>query len=203
MSRTFNSLAQPSEFCFEEKRSRFLAFLYPAEAKNEIPPLLEALKNQYPDARHHCWAYVLGNPEQVIAAGFNDDGEPGGTAGKPMLNILLQRKVGNVAAFVVRYFGGIKLGAGGLTRAYGAAVSGAVDVAELITVHPCVTLIITLPFALEERIRNVLHKACVTNIRAVYTDVVTLSIQCETRIHTKLSDSIRDASAGVAQISVC
>ena len=136
MPRPFQTLSHPTQFCYEEKRSRFFAFIWPVTSKDEGFAHFQTIKSQHPDARHHCWAYLIGDPEQALAAGFNDDGEPGGTAGKPMLNVLMQRKVGNVFAVVVRYFGGIKLGAGGLTRAYGQAVSRALDAAELQWVVP-------------------------------------------------------------------
>lgn len=82
---------------------------------------LDEVKKRYPDARHHCWAYLLGNPACATNAGMGDDGEPSGTAGKPILNVLQHKDVGDVMIIVVRYFGGIKLGAGGLTRAYSQA----------------------------------------------------------------------------------
>lgn len=82
---------------------------------------LASLRQQYPDARHHCWAYLLGPPAAPVSVAMNDDGEPSGTAGKPILNVLQHNNVGDVVIVVVRYFGGIKLGAGGLVRAYSAA----------------------------------------------------------------------------------
>jgi uncharacterized YigZ family protein len=156
MPRPFQTLTHPTHFCHEEKRRRFIAHLWPIKSKEEGFAHFEIIKQEHPEARHHCWAYVIGDPEQALAAGFNDDGEPGGTAGKPMLNVLMQRKVGNVFAVVVRYFGGIKLGAGGLTRAYGQAVSGALDAAELVMVVPTQAVSIQVEFALEQRVRNLL-----------------------------------------------
>lgn len=81
----------------------------------------------YPDARHHCWAYLLGSPCDARSAGMSDDGEPAGTAGKPILNVLQHGLIGDVLVIVVRYFGGIKLGAGGLVRAYGTATAQALE----------------------------------------------------------------------------
>lgn len=157
MPHPYQTLSNPTHFCYEEKRSRFLAFIFPVATKEEGFAHFESIRQKYPDARHHCWAYLLGDPEQALAAGFNDDGEPGGTAGKPMLNVLMQRKVGNVFAVVVRYFGGVKLGAGGLTRAYGQAISGALDVAEFKLVVQREQLIIEIGFSLEQKVRNLLQ----------------------------------------------
>jgi len=117
---------------FEERRSRFIAFLEPVASRSESLIFLEALKLRYPDARHHCWAYVVGDPSSASEQAFSDDGEPIGTAGKPILNVLQHRLVGNCIVVVVRYFGGIKLGAGGLVRAYSSAVNRVVEAATLI-----------------------------------------------------------------------
>ncbi len=83
--------------------------------------ILEECKKRYPDARHHCWAYLLGDPASASSAAMSDDGEPSGTAGKPIFNVLQHKGVGDIMVVVSRYFGGIKLGAGGLVRAYSAA----------------------------------------------------------------------------------
>lgn len=178
MTRPFQTLSHPTHFCHEEKRSRFLAFIWPVTSKEEGFAHFQAIKAQHPDARHHCWAYLIGDPEQALAAGFHDDGEPGGTAGKPMLNVLMQRKVGNVFAVVVRYFGGIKLGAGGLTRAYGQAVSRALDAAELRWIVATELLQIEVGFSLEQKIRNVLQQQNISVVDVRYT-VSSVQICCE------------------------
>ena len=157
MPHPYQTLCHPTHFLYEEKRSRFLALIFPITTKEEGFAHFESIKQKYPDARHHCWAYLVGDPEQALAAGFNDDGEPSGTAGKPMLNVLMQRKVGDVFAVVVRYFGGVKLGAGGLTRAYGQAISGALDAAEFKLVVHREQLIIETGFSLEQKVRNLLQ----------------------------------------------
>ena len=192
------TLKSPTQAVFEEKRSEFTAYLYPITGKSDVKPLVEALRKQYPDARHHCWAYVVGNPEQATEAGFNDDGEPSGTAGKPMLNVLMMRKVGNVCAVVVRYFGGIKLGAGGLTRAYGAAVSQALEGAKLVTVYPSTTVTFELPFALEERVRALLAQMGASQIHSEYASAVLLTAQCEQRMVQEIVEKVVDATAGKA-----
>jgi len=196
MPRPFQTLSHPTIFCYEEKRSRFIAHLWPIKSKEEGFEYFEAIKRQHQDARHHCWAYVIGDPEQALAAGFNDDGEPGGTAGKPMLNVLMQRKVGNVFAVVVRYFGGIKLGAGGLTRAYGQAVSGALDAAELLMVVPTSAVSIQVEFALEQRVRNLLTQQGIDILNVSYTDQVMLGCECPVDFVEQLRDILREQTAG-------
>ena len=105
---------------FEEeiKRSRFITTLARADSRERALAFVDAVKKEFPDARHNCWAYAAGRPGDTAQVGQSDDGEPHGTAGRPMLNQLLYGGVGELAAVTTRYFGGIKLGTGGLTRAY-------------------------------------------------------------------------------------
>jgi len=196
MAKIYNTIASPCEFTYEEKRSKFITFLYPVSNKDRGFEHLEELKTLYPDARHHCWAYLLGNPEQALSAGFNDDGEPGGTAGKPMLNVLTKRKVGDVFAVVVRYFGGIKLGAGGLTRAYGQAVSGALDSATLLEVVPMEELVVFADYALEARLRNILEQRGITRIKVDYSEEVELKCVCPSHLVDDLILQVSEATGG-------
>lgn len=197
MTHAYQTLSRPTQFCYEEKRSRFLAFIWPITSKDQGFAFFQEIKSQYPDARHHCWAYLLGDPAQALTAGFNDDGEPGGTAGKPMLNVLMQRKVGDVFAMVVRYFGGIKLGAGGLTRAYGQAISGALDVAELKLVVPRQQLTIEVGFSLEQRARNLLQQQDVLVTEVRYSDVsAILTCDCPASQINSLKALLLDQTAG-------
>lgn len=103
----------------EEKKSRFIATTLPISSQEEALEFIEKTKKQYWDARHNCYAYVLGDHHEIQR--FSDDGEPGGTAGKPMLDVLLGEDIHNVADVVTRYFGGTLLGTGGLVRAYSGA----------------------------------------------------------------------------------
>lgn len=107
------------------RRSRFIATLGPASDAGAAQALVRAVREQFPDATHHCWAYVAGPPGTTAHVGMSDDGEPHGTAGRPILTRLLHSGFGDVAAVVTRYYGGVKLGRGGLGRAY----AGAVDTA--------------------------------------------------------------------------
>ncbi len=104
----------------EEKKSRFIATTLPIASQEEALEFIEKTKKQYWDARHNCYAYVLGDHHEIQR--FSDDGEPGGTAGKPMLDVLLGENIHNMVVVVTRYFGGTLLGTGGLVRAYSGAV---------------------------------------------------------------------------------
>ncbi len=150
----FKAIASPTQYTHEEKRSEFIAHLYPVTEREQLMEALKLIKIKYPDARHYCWAYLIGNPQQPITAAFNDDGEPSGTAGRPILHVLTQRGAGNTGAIVVRYFGGIKLGAGGLVRAYGQAISKALDNASWNAVVPQKNLTITAHYEDEPHIRH-------------------------------------------------
>ncbi|MFD1811073.1 IMPACT family protein [Rhodococcus gannanensis] len=116
----------------EIKHSRFIAVLRRVAGPAEAQEFLDEQRRRYPDARHHCWAYITGDEPSERAERAGDDGEPGGTAGVPMLQVLRTRDLVDVAVVVTRYFGGIKLGAGGLVRAYSGAVAAAVDAAPLL-----------------------------------------------------------------------
>ena len=103
-------------------RSRFLCYLFPCQSYEQLKYRLTELQAEHPNANHHCYAFVAGKSDDSQSYGFSDDGEPSGTAGRPMLMALQGSEIGQVAAIVVRYFGGVKLGTGGLQRAYGGSV---------------------------------------------------------------------------------
>jgi len=115
---------------------------------------LEQAKLDYPDARHHCWAYLIGNPLSASSAAMNDDGEPGGTAGKPILNVIQHKGVGDIMIVVIRYFGGIKLGAGGLTRAYSNATEALFSSMHLRQQQLVIQVRLSCDFAQEQAVRH-------------------------------------------------
>ncbi|WP_405303931.1 YigZ family protein [Methanobrevibacter sp.] len=112
------------------KKSQFICSLFPTKTKKESKEIIQKLNEQYSDATHNCTAYIVSDGE-----GFDDDGEPGGTAGKPMINVLRKNELHNITAVVTRYFGGIKLGAGGLVRAYSKSVLEAIGEAEIVEIE--------------------------------------------------------------------
>lgn len=135
------------------KKSRFITFVFHTKNRSEAMVHLQALRERYPDARHHCWAYLLGDPKAPSSVAMSDDGEPSGTAGKPMLNVMQHKDVGDVFVVVVRYFGGIKLGAGGLVRAYSSAVQSAYDAMQCEQVISLEPLRLNCAFDEEQKIR--------------------------------------------------
>jgi uncharacterized YigZ family protein len=125
------SIAAESQGLYKEKGSRFIALAIPLESVDDVKPLLDRIKKEYHDARHHCYAYKVGKNQPDYR--FNDDGEPSGTAGKPIFGQIESFGMTNILIVVVRYFGGIKLGTGGLIQAYRAASRDALDNAKVIT----------------------------------------------------------------------
>ena len=127
MTSDYRVPANSIQRIYEIKKSRFIARAHYASSREQALDCLAQAKADYPDARHHCWAYYIGNPHSPSLVAFSDDGEPGGTAGKPILNVLQHKDIGDLMLIVIRYFGGIKLGAGGLVRAYSHAAQLAID----------------------------------------------------------------------------
>ncbi len=141
---SYLTIASPSKAKFTEKMSRFLAFAHPVDNADRVRELLTHYQKEYYDARHVCWAYVVG-PDRAVQYS-NDNGEPSGTAGKPILGQINSSGLTNVVIFVVRYFGGIKLGTPGLIAAYREAARMAIEEAEIITCHKMESLTFTFPY---------------------------------------------------------
>jgi len=131
LKESYRTIAKSGEGIYKEKGSKFLAYSYSVENEEEIAEKIEALKKKYHDARHHCYAWKLGLDNQNYRA--NDDGEPANSAGKPILGQIESYQLTNVLILVVRYFGGVKLGVGGLIQAYKAAAKDALEDSSLVT----------------------------------------------------------------------
>ena len=126
----YKTIDEPSEGIFRDKGSKFIAYAFPFKDENKVKEIIAELKSMHPKARHHCWAYRL-TPDRTIFR-VNDDGEPSGTAGRPILNVLLSMDVTNIMVVVVRYFGGTLLGVPGLINAYKSATQEALQIAEIV-----------------------------------------------------------------------
>ena len=143
---TYKTIVEPSEGIYTEKRSKFIAIALPVRTLDEIKAHLETYQKKYYDARHVCYAYMLGAARKDFRA--NDNGEPSGTAGKPILGQINSNELTDILIIVVRYFGGIKLGTSGLIVAYKAAAAEAISAATIIekTVDEEVTVMFEYPF---------------------------------------------------------
>ncbi|WP_283136665.1 IMPACT family protein [Rhizohabitans arisaemae] len=151
MAAPYFTLASRVEHEVEVKRSRFLCTVAPVASEADARAFVDGIARRYGDATHNCSAYVLGDGRTRRA---DDDGEPGGTAGIPMLEMLVRRGLGDVAAVVTRYFGGVKLGAGGLIRAYGGTVGATLDRAELVEMVPARVVEVTVDHDRAGRLEN-------------------------------------------------
>ena len=198
---TYSTINRPHTATIDIKKSQFLAFAYPVTSRDEVLFHVEQLRQRYPDARHHCWAYVIGDPNNTTDAGFDDDGEPSGTAGRPMLNLLQHKLVGNCALVVVRYFGGIKLGAGGLARAYGAAAQAALADATLTPFESAAQLVIHCGFADEAFIRHIVAGFDGEVLTVTYQQQVQLSVELAARALADLTAKLHDSLGKTVSIT--
>ncbi|MGP1591137.1 MAG: IMPACT family protein [Prevotella sp.] len=177
MSDTYLTIQDKSEGIYTEKRSKFLAFAHPVETIDEIKDLLTDYKKKYYDARHVCYAYMLG-PERIDFRA-NDDGEPSSTAGKPILGQINSRELTNILVVVVRYFGGVKLGTSGLIVAYREAAAEALSAATVIekTIEETVTF--TFPYVMMNSVMRVVKDLNPRIVEQKYdeTCVITLAIK--------------------------
>lgn len=160
-------------------KSRFITWLRPVSSREQALAVVDEARALYPDATHHCYAYLLGNPASAQAA-MNDDGEPSGTAGKPIFNVIQHKDLSDVLVVVIRYFGGVKLGAGGLVRAYAAAAEAVLAEVERVEHVPQQQALLTLDFALEQRLRHWAeqHAGCVEQVS--YGQAVTMTLRFPT-----------------------
>lgn len=182
----------------EEKKSRFIANVSPAETEEEALAFIEAMRKKYWDARHNCYAYVLGGRGELVR--FSDDGEPSGTAGKPILEVLLGMEVRNLVVVVTRYFGGTLLGTGGLVRAYTQAAQAGMAASVIRTMRYGTLLSITTDYNGIGRIQYLLGMRKIMIEEPAYTDVVTLKVKVPYEEEEALRKEITEATAGKAQI---
>jgi uncharacterized YigZ family protein len=183
-------------FELEEKRSRFICYLEPVSGREQALAFLAKLRQQYPDASHHCWAYVIGNPRSPTGMAASDDGEPSGTAGKPMLQVLQYREIGDIMAVVVRYFGGTRLGAGGLVRAYSAAVQQATEQLSLIENIPLSQISLTCNYACEAVVRHLLNESQGEILNSEYGGEVALTLQLPTAASGPFLEKLNNQANG-------
>ena len=143
---SYRTIKELSEGYYSEKRSRFISYAIPVRTVEEVKEQVDAYRKRYYDARHVCWAYMLGADRKTFRA--NDDGEPSSTAGKPILGQINSRELTDVLVIVIRYFGGIELGTSGLIVAYRTAAAEALDAAEIEerTVDEDITVIFEYPY---------------------------------------------------------
>ena len=183
-----------------EKKSRFISTIRKCETEEEAVAFIEEMKKKYWDARHNCSAFIIGSRGELTRC--SDDGEPSGTAGRPMLEVLTGSGIRNIAVVVTRYFGGTLLGTGGLVRAYTTATARALEAAEVVTVRSVVELEVTVDYSLYERAALLIQAAGAKLADPQFTDRVTLRWQMPEGTEPPLLEQLRELTRGAAQVSV-
>ncbi|MEX2531759.1 MAG: YigZ family protein [Gemmatimonadota bacterium] len=182
----------------EAQRSRFIATLGPAATPEEARALLDDVAQEFPDATHHCWAFVAGSPGSTTHIGMSDDGEPHGTAGRPILEVLLHSGIGEVAAVVTRYYGGTNLGKGGLARAYGGAASAALEEIPTVRKVERVAFRLRLEYAWLDPFRREVEDAGGELTDEAFGEHVDLTLRVPISSVQRLRDALARMSGGAA-----
>ncbi|MDO4320170.1 MAG: YigZ family protein [Bacteroidales bacterium] len=190
MSDLYRTIESPSEAVFTEKRSKFLAYAYPVKTADDAKEIVAGLAKKYYDARHVCWAYMLGADRTEFRA--NDNGEPSGTAGKPILGQINSLELTDVLVAVVRYFGGIKLGTPGLIAAYRQASRDALDTAVIVERHVTADIKFTYPYAVINDVMKVGRAEGIEIIESVFDNACSMHLRIELdrlpTVRAKLND---------------
>ena len=185
------ALARPAHHELVIKKSRFIACVESVSGRDAALARVAQLKAEHPDATHVCWALLAGGQSAA-----NDDGEPGGTAGRPMLEVLRHQDLEGVMASVVRYFGGVKLGAGGLVRAYTDAVAQALLTAEKVALIQQAHLACSVPYALEGLVRRELELVQAQLTRVTHASVVSLFFELPQTQAASLMERLNESGRG-------
>ncbi|WP_338675229.1 YigZ family protein [Streptomyces sp. SCSIO 30461] len=198
MQEQYRTVAHEGAHEIEINRSRFICALAPAATEQEAQDFIARIRREHPAATHNCYAYVIGADAAVQRAG--DDGEPGGTAGVPMLQMLTRREVRYAVAVVTRYYGGVKLGAGGLIRAYGGAVGEALDALGTVTRRRFRLATVTVGHQRAGRLENDL-RAAGRSVREVhYGESVTIEVGLPESDVDSFRAWVADSTAGTAEL---
>ncbi|MCR5503654.1 MAG: YigZ family protein [Lachnospiraceae bacterium] len=195
---SYKIIADKCEGSFEEKKSRFLSQLLPVGSEEEAAAFFDGVRKKYYDARHHCTALILGPGQELKRS--SDDGEPSGTAGKPMLEVLTGAGLTNVAAVVTRYFGGTLLGTGGLIRAYSSAVKDALSQAKILTVCACFDLSVKAAYPDVGPIQYYITQNGITLLDTEYLENVSFRLRVRTTEKDRVIKGLTELTNGKAVI---
>ncbi|MDR1973420.1 MAG: YigZ family protein [Bacteroidales bacterium] len=177
---TYKTISTSSEGLYKEKGSKFLAFAFPVNSKEEVEANIAILRKKYFDARHHCYAWRLATTPETFRA--NDDGEPSGTAGKPIYGQIISHEVTNILIVVVRYFGGVLLGTGGLVKAYKTAAAEALNNATIIEKIRTVSHTIKFPYEKTSAVMKILKDKNITPSSPKYNEAGICEMEIEIRL---------------------
>lgn len=200
MSDNFKTPADIFEAEITEKKSRFIATISPVSSEEEAAAFIKEMKKKYWDARHNCSAYIIGTNQQIVHS--SDDGEPQGTAGKPILSVLSGRKLYNVVCVVTRYFGGVLLGTGGLVRAYSGAVEECLLHAKLKEMIMSSLIHIEASYTDSGKLQYLFAQNNVIVISSEYTDKVSFEILVPILLEETIIKQITEATKNRASVNI-
>ncbi len=183
----------------EEKKSRFIATVRPVESEEEVTAFLAEMKKKYWDARHNCFAYVIGEKNELVRC--SDDGEPSGTAGRPMLDVLLREEIHNVAVVVTRYFGGTLLGTGGLVRAYQQATKEGLSNSQIVEKRKGCRLLIDTDYNGIGKIQYLFGQEDISILDTVYAEAVQITAMIPAEKKEKIGKALMEGTNGKARLS--
>ena len=201
MIDSFRTLAAPAKARVTRKKSRFLAFVHPVGSLDEVDGLLGGIRRTHHDASHHCTAYrLVSSPEPIVAS--DDAGEPSGSAGPPILRRLEAADLLNVLAVVVRYYGGTKLGVGGLIRAYGDATKAALAEARIVVRRVTVEVLIRFPADVNSGVMSTIHRCAAEVLDVRFGESAEVRVSLAPSAVPSFLAAIRDATGARAETEV-
>ena len=196
MSDFYKTLKEPCEGLYKEKMSKFISFAHPVNTAEEAKEIIKRYQKEYFDARHVCWAYMIGAARTEYQS--NDNGEPSGTAGKPILGQINSFELTNVVIVVIRYFGGIKLGTSGLIVAYREAAAAAIRNGEIIECHEQAFVEFLFPYLAMNDVMKVIKNSDVEIMEQIFDN----SCQMKLAIRADHADALRTRLADIDGVSV-
>ena len=190
------TIAKEVENVYVEKKSKFIAYLFPIKDEYDFKETLDDIKKVHPKANHHCWAYVLG--EKCEIEKYSDDGEPAGAAGLPILGQLKSKELTYCACVVVRFFGGIKLGKGGMIKAYKEAAKQSIECANMIQKEICIEYVLEVEYPYMNRVMQIIKR---NEIKIGYSDISTIC-KFYLQIPIKLEEEVIELLSKVKSTSI-
>ena len=198
MTEQYKTVYEGGEGELVEKKSRFIATVRPVKTEEEANQFVEEMRKKYWDARHNCWAFILGERQEFKRC--SDDGEPSQTAGKPMMDVLTGAGLTDVAVVVTRYFGGTLLGTGGLVRAYSGAVQEGLKNSTVITKYLGVKFSVTTDYNGVGKLQYLFGQKEIPILSAEYTDKVVFTVLVESSRIQEIKKAITEATSATAQM---
>jgi uncharacterized YigZ family protein len=192
-AQAYKTVLQEAQAEIVIKKSRFIARLLPVKAPEEAAALLAKIRSRHWDAAHNVWAYLLRDGQQKR---YSDDGEPQGTAGMPTLEAIARGGLTDCLCVVTRYFGGTLLGASGLTRAYAQSAAAAIKAADVLTMAPCQTLLVTCDYAFYGRLPALAADCGGAVLQSEYSDTVAVTLRIRRETAEQFAAALREASMG-------